>query len=408
MTPDGSVLRVLLHGRRIATLTNVGGDRTLLAFEDDYVADPMRATLGLAFKGVEGGVAWRAGPTQRVLPPFFSNLLPEGPMRRYLAARAGVGEAREFFLLWMLGRDLPGALVVEPADGDALPPASVADADARRPETALRFSLAGVQLKFSALANDRRGGGLVIPAEGVGGSWIVKLPSQVFPGVPENEFAVMALARAVGIDVPETRLVPLHAIEGLPGGLGALRGPALAVERFDRSDAGPVHIEDFAQVFGVFPERKYERASYRRIAAVLAAEAGADAIAEFVRRLVFGTLVGNADMHLKNWSLVYPDRRTPRLAPAYDLVSTIAYLPDGQAALKYSRTRDMSGFDRSELSHLAAKALAPEAIVLEAARETVARFREAWASEKGHLPLAPDVVAAIETHMRTIPLFHGR
>jgi serine/threonine-protein kinase HipA len=55
-------------------------------------------------------------------------------------------------------------------------------------------------------------------------------------------------------------------------------------------------------------ERKYERASYRNIAEVLWAETGEAGIVEFIRRLVFNALIGNADMHLKNWSLIYPDR----------------------------------------------------------------------------------------------------
>jgi serine/threonine-protein kinase HipA len=81
-------------------------------------------------------------------------------------------------------------------------------------------------------------------------------------------------------------------------------------------------------VFGVYPERKYKRASYRNIAEVLWAETGETGIMEFLRRLVFNTLIGNADMHLKNGSLIYPDRRRAALAPAYDFVSTIASLPD--------------------------------------------------------------------------------
>ena len=49
---------------------------------------------------------------------------------------------------------------------------------------------------------------------------------------------------------------------------------------------------------------------------------------EFIRRLVFNILIGNADMHLKNWSLIYPDRCRAALAPADDFVSTIAYIGD--------------------------------------------------------------------------------
>jgi len=96
----------------------------------------------------------------------------------------------------------------------------------------LRFSLAGVQLKFSAILE--AAGGLTIPADGMGGSWIFKLPSAQYPAVPENELATLALARAVGIRVPESRLVPVDEIQGLPRDAGPWRGQALAVERFDR------------------------------------------------------------------------------------------------------------------------------------------------------------------------------
>jgi hypothetical protein len=50
------------------------------------------------------------------------------------------------------------------------------------------------------------------------------------------------------------KLLDLDAIDGLPEGIGELKGHALAVKRFDRSADGPVHIEDFAQVFGVYPD----------------------------------------------------------------------------------------------------------------------------------------------------------
>lgn len=180
--PDVSVLDVRLHDRSIGSLTLLQGDRTVFTFSDDYIADENRPTLSLSFKDNLGGLLTRLAPTQRVVPPFFSNLLPEGPLRKYLAERASVNQQREFFLLWALGQDLPGALSIHPADGEAMPP-EAADAIAANGSNALRFSLAGVQLKFSAFKNAGKAGGLTIPAEGVGGSWIVKLPSQQFTGV---------------------------------------------------------------------------------------------------------------------------------------------------------------------------------------------------------------------------------
>jgi serine/threonine-protein kinase HipA len=400
------VLEVLLHGAPIGTLTRIDGDRSLLAFNDDYIADAARPVLGLGFKDSMGQLITEFRTYRTAVMPFFSNLLPEGHLRKYLAERGGVNEKREFFLLWLLGADLPGAITIRPADGEALPPADDGDHadDAERRATALRFSLAGVQLKFSAIAKST--GGLTIPARGVGGSWIVKLPSERFEGVPENEFSMLTLARLVGIDVPATELVDISAIENLPQGIDALKGrQALAIERFDRlSDGTPVHIEDFAQVFDLYPEDKYNKASAMNIAAVIAAESNEADIAEFIRRLTFNTLIGNADMHVKNWSVIYPDRRTARLAPAYDFVSTIAYLPDEKAALTVSRSKRFDEYSADELSHLAARARLPEALVLNAARETVTLFHEHWRKEKKNLPMHKDVIAAIEAQIKKIPL----
>lgn len=405
--PEVTILDVRLHDKSIGTLTNVQGDRTLFAFNQDYIDDPERSTLSLSFKDDYGQLLTRFKPVQTKLPPFFSNLLPEGPLRRYLASRAGVNEKREFFLLWMLGRDLPGALSIHPSEGKALPTGQEEDIPDHANRNALRFSLAGVQLKFSAIGNGNKAGGLTIPVEGVGGSWIVKLPSQQFAGVPENEFSMMTVARLMGMDVPELQLLDLDAISGLPEGIGQLSGQAMAVKRFDRSPDGPIHTEDFAQVFSQFPEAKYDDASYRRIGLVLGIETGEADSAEFIRRLVFNTLIGNADMHLKNWSLLYPDGRTATLAPAYDFLSTIPYLPDDSAALKYSRTKKMAEVSKDELIHLAAKARLPEKLVIDVARETVNRFKDVWAAEKDNLPLAKDVRESVDAHAPKIPIYSG-
>jgi serine/threonine-protein kinase HipA len=408
---DVSVLEVLLHGTPIGTLTRVDGERVLFTFDDTYVADPDRPVLGLGFKDRFGGLITEFRPTQTRLLPFFSNLLPEGRMRTYLAERAGVNPTREFFLLRALGRDLPGAVTVRPVEGASWPGEAPVEDDANvgmdDGEKAFRFSLAGVQLKFSAIHDAQ--GGLTIPARGVGGAWIVKLPSSQFRGVPENEASMLTLARLLGIDVPAVRLVDIGSIANLPGGIGAFGGQALAIERFDRrSDGGTVHVEDFAQVFGIYPEEKYRKGNARNIAHVVGAEGTRQDIAEFVRRLTFSMLIGNADMHMKNWSLIYPDRRNASLAPAYDFVSTVAYIPDTGAALNVSRTRRFDAFDEDELAHLAAKALLPRRLVVETARETVALFHQHWSAEKWHLPLGSAAVEAIDRHLATVPIARGR
>lgn len=406
MASNVTVLNVMLYGEPIGTLTRVEGDRTLFAFNDDYVGDPGRPTLSLGFKDSLGQLITGFKPVQTKVMPFFSNLLPEGHLRTYLAERASVNPDREFFLLWVLGKDLPGAVTIEPADGEAWPPGTDEDvktADEDPQENALRFSLAGVQLKFSAV--NEASGGLTIPAKGIGGSWIVKLPSREFEHVPENEYSMMTLARLVGIDVPPIKLVDVGAIKNLPEGIDNLKGQALAIERFDRlSDGTQVHIEDFAQIFGVYPRDKYKKASYMNIASVIGAESSDGDIAEFIRRLTFNTLIGNADMHVKNWSMFYPDRRNAVLSPAYDFVATIAYLKDDNAALIFSRTKRFDAFSADELAHLAARAMLPESLVLETARETAALFREYWQAEKKNLPLSDAVISAVQGHVKKIPL----
>jgi serine/threonine-protein kinase HipA len=196
----------------------------------------------------------------------------------------------------------------------------------------------------------------------------------------------------------------LDEIEGLPEGIGNLKGQALAIRRFDRTDASPIHIEDFAQVFGVWPEEKYTRGSAKNIASVIGVEAGDVGAVEFIRRLVFNTLIGNADMHLKNWSLIYPNRRVAAIAPAYDFVSTIPYIPDELAAIKYARTKKMSEFSFDEIRYLAAKAHLPEKLVVDTASETVTHFRDKWSAAKKDLPIDPTVAGAVETHMKNLAL----
>ena len=375
---------------------------------DSYINDESRPVLGLGFKDSLGGLLTSFKPTQNKLTPFFSNLLPEETMRNYLAERAGVNPAREFFLLWVLGQDLAGAITVEPADGEALPPnVHQGIEDKTKIDAPMRFSLAGVQLKFSAV--QQANGGLTIPATGKGGSWIVKLPSSRFDAVPENEYSMMELARLLGMDVPETQLLSINQIANIPDGIGKYgdsfkNAQAFVIKRFDRAGDQAVHIEDFAQVFGVYPQDKYKKASMRNIAQVIGIEGQDEDIAEFTRRLVFNTLIGNADMHLKNWSVIYKDKRTASIAPAYDFVSTIPYIPDDSASLKVSRSKKFSDFTLDELSHLAAKAMLPEKLVLDTAKQTVACFHEVWAKEKAHLPLTKSVIEAIETHLRSIPL----
>lgn len=407
MSEQVSSLKVMLHGERIGTITYLGNDRTIFSFAESYVYDESRATLSLAFKDRMGELLTDFRPTQTQLIPFFSNLLPEGPMRAYLARRAGVKPVREFFLMQALGKDLAGAIEIESVDGATPPSEPGHDPEEGENFTGpIRFSLAGVQLKFSAVQKANRS--LTIPATGQGGSWIVKLPAQSHEGVPENEYSMMWLAQRLGMDVPEIKLIPIDQIENIPRGIETYGSQVFAIKRFDRVGMSSVHIEDFAQIFGVYPKDKYEKGNIRSIAQVLRAEASSEDIEELIRRLVFNALIGNGDMHLKNWSVIYRDKRKASIAPAYDFVSTVPYIPNDSAALKVSRSKKFSEFTFDELAHLAAKARLPEKLVLDTAKETLSLFQEIWPIEKKHLPMHSAVTDAIDNHLRTMPFARGR
>ena len=148
---DVRVLDVLLHGEAVGTLVN-SGERTYFSLNDAYVEDRDRPVVSAGFTDEFGGLVTEFPDTRTRVMPFFSNMLPEGHLREYLAGRAKVSPVREFFLLWALGDDLPGAVTIRSATGEVRPSGDGDDVETRRHgENALRFSLAGVQLKFSAI-----------------------------------------------------------------------------------------------------------------------------------------------------------------------------------------------------------------------------------------------------------------
>lgn len=397
------ILNVKLYNEVIGLLTLLPTEQILFTFNENYINNSNRPVLSLSFKDQFGGIILSIKPYYLQIPPFFSNLLPEGALREYLAHQAGVNAKREFYLLWALGADLPGAITVEPVNHERWPNESKIDSISNDFKNVLRFSLAGVQLKLSAIEEAR--GGLTIPAKGIGGFWILKLPSMHFENVPENEFSMMKLASKMGMDIPNVKLVPLEKIHNMPENMSSMKGNALAVERFDRTHNGEsIHIEDFAQIFGLYPKDKYQKVSYKNIAQVIWKEVGEEGIVEYIRRLIFNTLIGNADMHLKNWSFIYRNKRNAQLSPGYDFVSTIHYIQDDSMALNFVKTKRMDSVSIESLQYFARKAELPSHIVETTAKDTVLRFIEVWNKEKHQLALTNKMIAVIEQNLQRIPL----
>ena len=399
-------LAVYLGDRQVGVINRLQGDHHIFSFVQDYIDDPNPPILSLSFKTSSGDMIAPTRPVKTRLPPFFSNLLPEGHLASYLAQKIGVKKEREFFLLEALGLDLPGAVIIKPIEINDSSISSNTETETlsiSEEKSILRFSLAGVQLKFSAIAE--ASGGLTIPANGMNGSWIVKLPSTNFPSVPENEFLMMSLARDVGISIPEIKLVSVKSIKGLPKDMKKFSGNALAIKRFDRGPKGErIHMEDFAQIFGIFPHSKYEKRNYANIASVLWAEAGEDSTYEFIRRLVFSIIIGNADMHLKNWSLLYPDGVSPTLSPSYDFVSTVPYLPNDNLALTFGGSRSLNSITKDQVRRFVDKASLPMNKAWDIVNETASQTIEAWHSLEQKDLVPPDILSRIEEHIIAVSI----
>jgi serine/threonine-protein kinase HipA len=391
---------VYLHHRLVGRLHRYN-NVTRFVFEEGYWDDPHRAVLGLRFE--EDPYA-RHQSNMR-LPPWFSNLLPEGRLREWIAQARHTSIEREMELLAQVGHDLPGAVRVLAAD--EVIPVEVSDNNPislgqDSPKSPLwRFSLAGVGLKFSLLAKGDR---LVVPAFGESGDWIVKLPDPAYPDLSWNEWAMMTLAKAVGIDAPEVRLIHRDLAESLPERVWVgSQDHAYAVKRFDR---GPqrelIHIEDIAQVRGFYPDNKYS-GSFETVGALVYRGRDVEALREFARRLAFNILIGNGDAHLKNWSLIYRDPRIPTLAPAYDLVATFVYRPCAEGseemALRFGRSKRFEDVRISTFSQLDKK-LGAKAELGDVARTLVDRVVAEWPRATALLEDHPELCRPIESFIK--------
>ncbi|MEU1041316.1 type II toxin-antitoxin system HipA family toxin [Streptomyces sp. NPDC005907] len=411
MSLPESAYGVWLHGRRVGTL-HQRGDHTRFLLDEAYASDGNRPVLGLRF---EQNLEGRYAAALR-LPPWFSNLLPEGPLREWIAEDKGVSLDREMELLSRVGHDLPGAVEIIPADGSDEYPDWVASGFSEEVPVGLiaespnhwRFSLAGVALKFSMLA---KGDHLSLPAFGVGGDWIVKLPDNRYPNVPHNEYTMMAFARDLGMDVPDVRIVHRDELDDIPSNMWPNREEwAYAVRRFDRDEnRRKIHIEDLAQVRDFYPVAKYQ-GNYETIASLVYRRRDLESLREFAKRLAFSVLISNGDAHLKNWSLIYRNGRIPTLSPAYDLVSTAPYRTDADGpedlGLKFFGSKRFETVSLSTFQRLERRLGASGADLAEAVARVAERATIIWPRLEHLLDINPKLRAligeSIERHAATL------
>lgn len=281
---------------------------------------------------------------------FLENLLPENPRaRRCMAEAYGVDSLDTIDLLTVAGGDVAGGLVLLPANQEqttevpALNPALERDiaariravkdnSDAWTVQGAVdRFSLAGTQGKFTLAKVD---GDWYWPNATVPSTHIVKPARTDLPGLEAVEAATLSLAVRAGVPAPPAEI------------LTASDQTAYIVKRFDRVSsarsplAHRVHTEDLAQSLGLAPGSNYDPTAHQIIDLLKVHDTAAHTLQEaFLRQLAFNTLIGNADAHAKNYSLILRSERV-EFAPLYDALPVSLYPPyDQLLAMRIAEAR---------------------------------------------------------------------
>lgn len=250
------------------------------------------------------------------LLPFFDNLVAEGWLEHAQKRLLGHREGSRFSLLLAFGYDCAGAVSVVDPDPEPLSRALVDPKDPR--EIALltsRASLSGVQPKL-AVVRDVSG---YRPAKiGELSTHIAKFPSLGHDNLVVNEYLT---SRAFHALLPQEPIVQLKI-----GQIHTVNEPALLIERFDRNTEGSrLHFEEFLQLLGKSSRAKYQD-SYTAMARFIRDTPGCLQTENYrlYTRILAGLLLGNTDMHLKNFAMFHTAAGL-RLSPVYDQVCAIVY-----------------------------------------------------------------------------------
>lgn len=378
-------------------LLHHAANRNWFEFHDSYWRLANRPVLGQIFE--EHSRAWR--PSAKVaLPHWFSHLLPEGRLRSAVAAAAHSHEVNEFDLLKLLGpSDLPGAIRVVPLDshGDYI----LSD------DPLLKFSLAGVQLKFSVYGHGKR---LTVPVVGQAGNVILKFPDERsdFSGVPEAELACLTLASRAGIDTVDASLVSPHDVSGLEDWARRSSGMALAVKRFDRRDDDVrIHMEELAQVMDIpaaVARAKYNRANFETVGMHIGTLCGVDAVGAVIDRIVLNVIVGNGDAHLKNWAIRYVDGKSPTLSPVYDVLPTVLYIAGDDLGLNLNKSKSFDDVVPESFDRLGARTHFGVGQARRQAQDAVERIVGQWGVLSDYL--SADAFRRLSARRDKLPLLH--
>jgi serine/threonine-protein kinase HipA len=402
-------LDVYLHDELVGHLIQDDGGQMVFDYVGSWLknpnAIPLSQSLPLRTKRF----------TRNECRGFFAGILPEESKREIIARNLGISARNDYAMLEQIGGECAGAVTFIPA-GQALPErnysyrtlssnelAAILKELPKRPllagEKGIRLSLAGAQDKVAVRIE---GDEISLPLGGAPSTHILKPGVERFAGVVFNEALTMNLATA--IDMPAAK-VQTRKVDGVE---------YLLVERYDRTHRQSgnatvlerLHQEDFCQAQNVVSEKKYEKEggpSLKQCFRLLREASSAPVIdlAHLLDAVIFNYLAGNNDAHGKNFSLLYHGVETAnleiRLAPLYDVVSTI-YYPElsKDMAMKIGGEYSSERVTPSDFEKLAEEAGLAKPIV----RRRVPELAEATITALGKMEIAHPVAEAVAALIR--------
>jgi uncharacterized protein HI_0665 len=191
-----------------------------------------------------------------------------------------------------------------------------------KPQKQQGMSISGYQPKLQLIIKDNQ-----FNSVDQQGNYILKPSPEDYPYLAENEHATMRVMIELGFDVPINGLFPFETES-------TKQEFAFVIKRFDRDEnGGAIHQEqldgamDIKEKYGKIRQDNEQYVSYERIAKFILqhTENNLALQRELFRRVVYAYLLANNDLHLRNFSLLYPKHGTPKLAPIYDFVSVAPY-----------------------------------------------------------------------------------
>jgi serine/threonine-protein kinase HipA len=270
-------------------------------------------------------------------PPAFDMILPEGERRQRIEAARKILRTDEFSLLSYVGanpvnrvRFLPSAMRPDNAIPQLPTPREIAHCsqglalfERLMTELDLRQGIAGVQPKVLGASEPKLSLDL---RQQRGSTHILKASTKAFPFLALNEYICLNIFEAAGLPIPKITL--------------SADGQLLLVERFDTlPDGSHLGFEEVAALMGETSATKYQRdygSMIESLASFIDTRFEEDLRRDISKSLILNWLIGNGDAHLKNFGVLYQDDLDVRLAPFYDIVSTLPYIPDDVPALALS------------------------------------------------------------------------